>query len=367
MYQYPNEILTHILSFADEKSILNLIKLSKRINNLVDIKFWCQLLIERKKYDDFTFCYVYNNDEIVYHKSYIECEEIEDYDNPNLSNLVFDVNRFSQLWDTVQILPYDQFAHFCYDNNLHELALCFAWSLHKINLYQTFRSSPFGFYKVLLSALNWKESCRHKSHEVCGNDTPIFSPFCRLCRMQEQPVTLLNDVINKTGPFYLSPFDKLKKEEYIKYNDIQFYYTKDGKYIVFQENDITYCVGILKNKILNLIEKCDNNEIIKRGFVRDTKYYDFLYHHEPYIEINGDRKLEVIPFIDNEFFIITDSNFIVTEDEVIICVGKLENNIVVELDDREIKSIKRIGLTYYDMNETKRIALINEVNEKLRK
>lgn len=113
MLALPDDILYNILSFCHEKTIVTLSRISYRINKLVDDKFWCQLLVERKTYDDYTFCYQYNTDEVVYHKSCISREEINWYSNVSSSSLR-NVETLLQLWNEIQKYPaYDNFYAVC--------------------------------------------------------------------------------------------------------------------------------------------------------------------------------------------------------------------------------------------------------------
>lgn len=272
MLALPDDILLHVLQCADEKVILNLTKISARIDKLVDNpKFWCSLLSQRTKYNEFTFCYVYNNQEIVYHKSHICKYDVGRRLLPTLSDCSRDINTLQKLWDIVQNSPtFDHFFDFNHrvlaDEKVTLLFIrlrdCIHWSLHEHNLYKTFSSSVFGFYKVLLSAFNWRESCRYRGTKNCKNDTPIFSPFCVSCRTEIKVYQLL----------YLHPFDRLKKERYARHENIVFYKTSDN-FIIFLGEDIIYCVGKLQNNEIIV----DDDEINKKSFVRDNRYHDILF------------------------------------------------------------------------------------------
>lgn len=358
MLALPNEILHNILSFADEKSIITLAKLSDRIGKLVDINFWLQQLEVRKSYDDYTYCFHHNNDEIHYHRSCIDRENIHQFPAPTLE---YDQKKYYNLWNAVQDFYYGEFEEYCLENDMEDLILCFDWSMHKIDLFELFSTTPFAFYKVLLTALNWKESCRRQD---CGNDAYIFSPFCSFCRKNRSPAKLLSNTVNVEGPFYIHPFDKLGKKFIIKYDNVDFHLANDGDYIVYLQNDIIYCVGRILNGTQNFVIKGDDIELAAKGFVRNDRYYDYIRQNPPNKEVNSNILNGTI-FVEG-FFQINDTNYIVElREDDIICIGKIENNMVVTLDHEELEIIGIMGLHCYLNEETVKIK-ITEINDKLK-
>lgn len=388
MLALPDEILVHILQCLDEKIIIDLSKMSTRINRIINTpSFWCSLLSQRTKYNEFTFCYVYNNDEILYHKTCFDIRMVAERQTPSLAGLSRDANILRNLWNVIKdIGNYIDFAVYCKTINLDRndtkfkylvknLFECFEWSHHKINLYKTFSSSIFGFYKVLLSALNWQESCRSRidfpsgtESCICGEDTPIFSPFCKRCRGTTQINKLLMDVIDNSSSFMLSRFDKIPKKEYIKYNDIQFYTMKQNDLIIFSENDVIYCVGIVKDKVARPVERNDMILITDFGFIHDAKSYDFIDYTD---ENNGINKtndaptLYVEPFLiveDIEIYKAHDNDFIVIQSlNHPVCLGKLNNNNLVLLDEQDKILSDYIGLRY-TLNQVE-LELVQKINK----
>lgn len=152
MLVLPDDIIVHILLFCHERTIIILSKLSKRIGKLTEDKFWCRLLVERKKYDDYTFCYHYNNDEICYHKSY----KTKFFPRNIPDKITADYDSLCQLWNIIKTLSsYEQYENYCKSKNMTEinsrvakllsdLLVCFPLSPHKINLYKKFSASIFG-------------------------------------------------------------------------------------------------------------------------------------------------------------------------------------------------------------------------------
>lgn len=345
----PVELLELILYYSKEETIINLSKISKQIDKIAkEPQFWCQRLTEGRKYDDFTFCYHYNKDEIHYHKSCIYPSTIENFPIPNRDNLTYDVKTLTELYQLAKVSSYEQFSKS--NNDLaKKLVQCFEWSMHKYDIYHTFSSTIFCFYKVMLSLLSWRESCRYVG---CQEDAVIFSVFCHDCKATEHPNTLLESMVNKTGSHYIHPFEKLLKRKYIEHDHIQFYYTIDGYFIVFLKDDIIYCVGKLVGDKLEL----GDEEIIKdKGFVCDHKYYDIFLHLND-IPNNYFNKLKGL-YKDSKY------GFVIGFDEdsnIPICIGKMRNNVIIALDDKDIVLANDLGLFHQsDQN------LINEVSNRL--
>lgn len=386
MLGLPDDVVEQILYYSKEETIINLSTISKQIRKIIDDpRFWCQRLIVEKKYDDFTFCYQYNNDEIVYHRSCIDRSSIGINQIPSLAGLSYDVNTIYDLWNVIKYyLNYDQFVYYIKNltdgkSKIYHLAknllLCFDWSPHKINLYRTFSGSILGFYKVLLSAFNWNESCRYVNtkpvwfdqipDKICGNDTYIFSPFCKEC-LRGIPINkLLENSINKTGPYHLSPFDKIKKREYIFKNGKRFYCDINDNYIIHLENNFIYCIGKLEGHNINAIKQSD---ILPAIYTIDTRIYDFVNYNNvevDLININFDV-MEYLKIDGTQTYIDKTYNFIViTEEGTIICLGKLQNKVICQLDQNDKIIAEHIGLLYsLDVDQQELVMLINSLTNK---
>lgn len=240
MFAPPDEIIGYILLFCHEEYIMILSKLSTRIKKLVDDKFWCHLLTERKSYDDYTYCYHYNNDEVHCDKSYL----INNKRQTTPDKITANYDTLLETWNIVKTIPsYQDFEKSCknittLDNEvtklLSDLLLCFQSSHHKINLYKKF-SSIFGFYQIMLSALNWRETCRYKPEYLtpCTRRTAIFAPFCYHCLVFNDKMRLVINMINVSGPYYYNLFDSLDKTFLISYNNIDYYIENTTKAIIF--------------------------------------------------------------------------------------------------------------------------------------
>lgn len=294
MLSFPTEIISNILYYCDEKIIIDLSTVSTRIKKIIEEpRFWCQLLIDRNKYDDFTFYSQYDTERITYHRSCLS--KGDSFPIQSVFDITwYNVNDFCQLWQIIKSLPtYDDFDNYEDNPIINKLKDCFEWALDRFALYQTFSSSTYNFYRILLTVFNWKETCRLiKGRESCSKSTAICSLYCTDCRMQHPISYLLEHSINKSGSYQVNLFDRLKKKEYIKRDGIQFYYHDESECIIHNENNKIYHIG----KLIGHKVKYDNPTLfmVPKEFVRDKRIYDFVdyddydpdpdeheYHYDP--------------------------------------------------------------------------------------
>lgn len=111
----------------------------------------------------------------------------------------------------------------------------------------------------------------------------------------------------------------------------------------------------------NLVVRGEDKILTKLGFGRDFQYYDYVKRNPPNKVVVG-SVLNATIFVEG-FFQITDTNYIVElREDDIICVGKIENDIVVIISEEERQVINIMGLHHYDTQTTLEKLLISTIN-----
>lgn len=209
----------------------------------------------------------------------------------------------------------------------------------------------------MLTILNWKESCRYKTERICGNDTNILSPFCTSCRGSKHIHHLLENMVNNTGPFYLSKFDRIRKREYIVSEGIKFYCELDDHYIIYCKNGDIYCVGKLDYNVAKRLDHEDQEQLNNKQFLIDDHRYDFIIYEE-----TENITLDVEVFLTiNDIEVYKDRihDFIVfVSENNVICLGKLKDGFIDILDKEEKNFAEQLGMICNNENGT----LFNKIN-----
>lgn len=344
----PDDILDHILYSCDAQTVDNLSKLSSRFRKLTsNPRLWCYLIVIAKDYDDFTFCYKFNPDVISYHKNCLRPVLGTKF---NLTtNRIDNIETLFTIWEVLRVTPnYQDFLTYANDNKLiKELSSLFEWSLNAPELYRTFSSSLLGFYRVLVSAFNWKETCRRvfggNSSLFCENKPPIFSAFCHQCRCRNDPASLLGSAVNKTGSHQFRPFDALEKEFFFTWNGRDYYRELKRNYIIYCNDEEVYCVGILEQQGVRRLSSYEVEEIKHKKIKWDKN--DYIIN---LINVMQKKQLDVEEYqiIDGvQLYKAKLFEFIIKQDgDNLLCLGRLHNDCNIELTENERTIADKIGL-----------------------
>lgn len=228
---FPNELLFEILSYLDYKSLITFGLISKHTYELIsDPLLWCSTIIKTKRYDDYSFCFDFSdNDTISYNRNCLSSEDIAQIlvdqhlkcvgcsDRKfgyNKHTFDYDIKIFNELWQYIseqdkktiwkEISIDDYIEKLSDDANMliDEIREKLKWSLDPPKLYRLLCSSLQGFYKVLITGTCWKETCRFERHNnICKSRTPIYSTFCTNCRLNLPPSVLLRHIVDIEGSF----------------------------------------------------------------------------------------------------------------------------------------------------------------------
>lgn len=349
MLSLPNDILNHILYSCNAQTIVNLTKLSNKIRKLADNpRLWCHLIFIGKDYDDFTFCYKFDLDVISFHR---EC-----YNKRNIltthSNYLFlipkHIDVLVAIWNIVKNVPshnnlleYTKSTYPDMFDIIKAIISCLNWSMNVKGLYETFSSSLLGFFRVMISLFNWKETCRFIfAYGVCKAKTPIGSIFCDSCRSAFKPNKLMKNIVNVTGSYIAKRIEDLNKTYLIDYQGLHYYCYNN--FVIMSRGDI-HCIGkLIDYQVVPLSD--DETKLIDRlGFI-------YRYKNDINVELEKIRsvKIENFKMIDGvQIYKELTYDFIIKKEEKkIICLGRLFHNKILFLSVSEQDLCQKLRFTY---------------------